>query len=160
MRKTATNKINFVFEAMDQQGMNKKYPCWRHHKWKKSIIVNNTKEDERAAADGYDKLSVPITANLSISNWFWDLEDFSPRQLIVYAREEFNVNLPEDATQEVLFRAVQTLCRHAPQNANRLVLMAHTVKMNYEETQAEIIRIAQGNAEGYEYETITEEIII
>ena len=61
----------------------------------------------------------------------------SPKQLRLFAREEFGVDLP-DADQEILFDAVLKLTRSAPQNNNRLILMAHTMKMNYDETLAQI----------------------
>ena len=49
-----------------------------------------------------------------------------------------------------LFQAVCKLTRAAPQNRNRIVLMAHSVKLNYDETLAEIRKAMEHPAEGYE----------
>jgi len=151
-------KIGLVFRDMLNVGAGR-YPCWRHHKALKSILVYNTEDDEKAREQGYEEPHVPITANHSVSNWFWDLEDMSPRQLRVYAVEEYDVDLPEEASQETLFRAVLDLGKHAPQNRNRLVLMAHTIKMNYDETLEEIRRMMTGPP-GTVSETETYEVII
>ena len=65
----------------------RKYPAWRYHEAKEPRIVNNADEDMAAKAEGYEAVSAPLTANTGMVNWFWDLEDFSPRQLSVYDSE-------------------------------------------------------------------------
>lgn len=120
--------------------------------------VSNETEEAAAAADGYDAVSASVLSNKYLINWVWDLEDMSPRQLRVFARDEYGVELPEDATQETLYRCVLKLAKHAPQNSNRLVLMAHTVKMNYDATLEEIRRLQGENVNGVETETIELEI--
>jgi len=160
MEKThpSTEPLHLVFEGLYQDGA-VKYPCWRHHSHKPSILVHNTDEDEKALSDGYEDFHVPITANQSLSNWFWDLEDMSPRQLVVFAREEYGIDLPPDARYETLLKAVLKLGKHAPQNKNRLVLMAHTIKMNYDETLEEIRRMING-PDGTETTTETWEVTL
>lgn len=101
----------------------------------------------------------PQTANNAPINWFWDLEDLSPKQLIVYAREEFEVELPPDASQEHLFKLILKLTKFAPQNKDRMVLMAHTIKMNYDETLEEIKRMNKGG-NGFMTEVLTKEVTI
>jgi hypothetical protein len=98
------------------------------------LLVNDESEEKDARAKGYDNILASMIANRVMVNWFWDLEDFSAKQLVVFAKEEFDVDLPVEADQMHLFNLVLKLTKHSPQNCNRVVLMAHTIKMNYEQT--------------------------
>jgi len=135
-----------------------KYPCWLYHNDHDPKVVYDDSEEAQARLEGYDHITASMMSNKYLINWFWDLEDMSPRQLQVYAQEEFGVDLPIEAGQEKLFQAVTELTRFAPQNRNRLVFMAHTIQMNYEAALAEIQRImdipGDANVENL-YEEIT-----
>lgn len=134
--------------------MGRKYPVWLYHADKEPLLVENEEEEAEAKRNGYDSIRAADMSNKHLVNWFWDLEDFSPRQLQVFAREEYGVDLPIEAGQEKLFKAVAELTRFAPQNRNRLVLMAHTIKMNYDETLEAIkhmITVPEGAEEEHFY---------
>jgi len=148
-----------LFAGFFAQDGARKYPRWRHHKILPSKLVYNTSDDEQARAEGYEDPHVPITANPSIPNWYWDLEDMSKRQLLVYARDEFGVELPAEARHETLLSAVLKLGKLAPQHRSRLVLMAHTIKMNYDATLAEIRRM-MGQPDGTETEVEKYEVYL
>lgn len=134
------------------------YPCWMYREGADPLKVHDTAEEEQARADGYDSISASVLSNKYLINWFWDLEDFSPLQLVTFCREEYGVDLPIDAGQDRLFQAAVELTRAAPQNQNRLVLMAHTITLEYDATIKEIERlVASPDTEFYEVETTTEE---
>lgn len=134
------------------------FPRWLYKDGDEPRLVKNAAEDEVARADGYDNISAATTANKHLINWFWDFEDMSPRQLVVYAKEEYGVELPIQAGQEKLFQCVIELTRAAPQNQNRLVLMAHVLRMKYDATLEEIRRAVAHPAAEWEVETTTMEV--
>jgi len=134
-----------------QQG--RRHPMMMYQDGMDAIAVQNTDEEEAARLKGFDELTAGMMSNKQLSNWFWDLEDLSPKQLVVFAQEEYGVDLPVGASQEKLFQAVCKLTRAAPYNKNRIVLMAHTVKLNYDATLAEIKKAVDSPGEGYEVET-------
>ena len=133
-------EFELMFMGLNKEHM-PQFPHWMHKENATPILVNNTDEDKDARAKGYDNITAAAMSNRYMINWFWDFEDFSPRQLVVFAKEEYGVELPIEAGQEKLFQAVCELTRFAPQNQNRLILMAHTMKMNYDETLEEIRRV-------------------
>ena len=135
----------------------KQYPKWLHKQGADPMLVHDKEQEMAAREIGFDNITAAAMSNRNINNWFWDLEDMSPRQLIVFAKDEYQVELPEDAGQEKLFQAVCKLTVNAPQNRNRLILMAHTIEMKYDATLDEIRRLADGNGQGLEREVITEE---
>ena len=143
------------FLGIRGDGNEKYYPHWVYHKIHEPILVNDTSEEDAAKLKGFEAVGPFILSNSSMQNWFWDLEDMSSKQLRVFAKDEFGVDLPEDARQEVLFSAVCKLSKAAPQNQGRIALMAHTIRMNYDET---IEQIRRGIAGGVT-ETITEEFV-
>ena len=134
------------FEVMFM-GLNREhipmYPRWLYKDGEEPLLVNNEQEAEDALKRGFDAFTAGALSNRYLINWFWDLEDMSARQLSVFAREEFGVDLPVEAGQEKLFAAVVELTRSAPQNHGRLILMAHSIEMNYTETLAEIQRVME-----------------
>jgi hypothetical protein len=118
----------------------KPYPAWRYHEWLEPIIVQGTEEDERAKEGGWIEHNKPITASRCLLNQRFDLEDMSARQLAQYAKDEFGVDLPVEAGKEKLFKSIWKMSINAPENRDRVVLMAHSLEMNYDETQAQILK--------------------
>lgn len=126
----------------------KQYPAWRYHEVLQPKMVGNTEEDQQASDAGWKAVNVPMGKNPQLLNWHWDLEDFSAKQMVLFAKEEFGVELPFEAGQEKLFKTIWELTRAAPANKNRIVLMAQTIKMEYDETLEEIRRMVKtGDAE-------------
>jgi len=123
---------NQSYEDMEERGSNG------------VMLVNNTDEELAARKRGYDNIHAGMIANKVLINWYWDLEDFSPKQLVYFAQEEFGVDLPIEAHQLKLLDAVLRLTKAAPQNCNRIVLMAHTIKLNYDETLSSIRKMIEG----------------
>ena len=142
MQLNIDNKRNFEVMFM---GINKEhvplYPRWLYKEGCDPLLVKDEVEAKEAVANGYDAFTAGALSNRYIINWFWDLEDMSARQLQVFAKDEFNVELPLEAGQEKLFAAVIELTRSAPQNHGRMILMAHSLDMSYTETLAEIRRV-------------------
>jgi hypothetical protein len=124
-----------------------RYPYWLYKDGYEPILVNCKEEVDEAKAKGYELVTAGTMANKNLINWFWDLEDFSPKQLRVFAKDEYGVELPEEASQQTLFKAVTELSRAAPQNRNRTVMMAHTISMNYDATIEEIKRMAENHGD-------------
>jgi hypothetical protein len=116
------------------------YPCMMYLQDTKPLMVENTEQEAAAREKGYDSVTPGALSNRFLVNWFWDFEDMSPRQLVVFAKDEYGVELPIECGQLKLFELVCDLTRSAPQNRNRLILMAHTMKLNYDETLEEIKR--------------------
>jgi len=133
------------------------YPHWMHQEGTEPVLVHDKKQEMAARKKGYDNITAAAMSNRNLNNWFWDLEDLSPRQLIVFAQDEYGVDLPEDAGQETLFKAVCKLSRYSPQNRGRLILMAHEIKMEYDATLEEIRRLADGNGQDIDRKVTTEE---
>jgi len=153
---------DYAFEHVYQfKGLGNKqvpiYPMWMYRQDTEPILIKDTEAEVEAREKGFDNISASALANRDLINFNWDFEDLSPRQLRVYAKDEYDVELPSEASQETLFRAVCKLAKSAPQNRNRLVLMAHTMTMNYDATLAEIKRMANDTSEYMVREVETEE---
>lgn len=130
-----------------------RYPFIMYRDGADPITIENTDQENDARKNGYDNLAAGQMANRYLVNWFWDLEDMSPKQLSVFAQDEYGVDLPIEAGQGKLFECVCKLSKAAPKNRGSIVLMAHSIKMNYDETLEEIRRMADAKGEGYEIET-------
>lgn len=151
-------KERLQFGGLIDGNQHMRYPCYMYRGNDDPIKVQNTEEEEQARIDGYDTIGASVLSNKYLINWFWDLEDMSAKQLRVFCMEEYGVDLPEAAGQDRLFRAAVELSRHAPQNQNRLVLMAHTITLEYDATIDEIRRLMEvPDSEHYESETTTQE---
>ena len=136
------------------------YPCVLYREDTKPIYCKNTEEEKVARAKGYDSFTAGALSNRYLINWVWDLEDMSPRQLVVFAKEEYGIELPIEAGQLRLFEALCELTKHSPKNRNRLILMAHTVAMNYDETLEQIQRTIENPDPTANIETEKYEITI
>jgi hypothetical protein len=139
-------QAGIFFERLDRMGRPVKYPAWRYHKILEPKIVNDTEEDQQAYLDGWKDPSVPVTAHQGFSNFYHDLEDMNCRQLVYYAREEFGAELPEEAGKARLLHAIWQIATRHPKSRNRIVLLAQSIRMNLDETHAEILKMA-GNME-------------
>jgi hypothetical protein len=122
-------------------GEHKKYPAWRYHEWLEPVLVQDTEGDERVKAQGWIEHNKPVTSVRHLLNQRFDLEDMSARQLAQYARDEFGVDLPVEAGKEKLFKSIWRLSINAPENEGRVVMIAHSLELNYEETQLEIRKL-------------------
>jgi len=125
----------------------KPYPVWRYHQLFEPKIVNNTKEDFEASCAGWKDAGMLKTAVPNMANWNYDLEDMDAKQLCLFAKEEYGVELPEGAGVEKLLKAMWRLAQIAPQNEGRMILLAQSVEMNYDETLKEIERMAGDEAD-------------
>jgi hypothetical protein len=158
----ALNATHATYEMM-YMGLNPgakriPYPCMMYREDTKPLMVKNTEADIQARKDGYDLFTPGSLSNRYLVNWFWDFEDMSPRQLVVFAKDEYNVDLPIECGQLRLFELLCELTKHAPQNRNRMILMAHTVKLNYDETIEQIKRTVYRPDKTANVETETREV--
>lgn len=156
-----------IFKGVEGGGLNfaapalkLRYPAKMYQDGFDPITVENTEQEEKARLEGYDSITKTAMSNPYLINWFWDLEDMSPKQLCVFAKEEYDVELPIEAGQDRLFNCVLELTRYAPQNRNRLVLMAHTIKMEYDATLDEIRRMVAPTAMGTKTDVETFEVLM
>lgn len=106
-------------------------------------MVQNTDEDDSARAEGWAAPEPSETRVRYLINWRFDLEELSPRQLVMFAMDEFKVNLPVEAGREKLFKAIWRLHTAKPTNRENVVLFAQSMKMNYDETLVEIKRLVE-----------------
>jgi len=134
-------------------GKRPRYPMVVYKDGEDAIIVRDTEAHEAAKLKGFDHITAGQMQNKNLVNWFWDLEDLSPRQLVVFAKDEYDVDLPVECGQEKLFQCVCRLTKAAPQNRSRITLMAHSIKMNYDETLEEIRRMVDATGPDYEIQT-------
>ena len=121
----------------------KPYPSWRYHELFPPVIVHDTAEDEAAQHQGWKTLDTPSTGVQHLCNWRHDLEDMTAKQLVLFALEEFGVELPIEAGEEKLVKAMWELTHIAPQHSGRITLLAQSVKMDYDEVCAEIHAAAE-----------------
>lgn len=119
----------------------KEYPAWRYHKIHEPVIVENTDEDLKVADKGYKPLANIASKKPHLMNFMADFEDMSPRQIILYVKEEFDIDLPVEASHTKLLKTIWRLMVNSPKNKDRVVLLAQSVRMNYDETLKEIKRV-------------------
>jgi hypothetical protein len=132
----------------------KAYPAWRYHKINEPICVENTDEDLKVQKEGYKPLANIASKSPHLMNFMADFEDMSPKQIVLYVKEEFDIDLPVEAKQTKLLQVIWRLMLNSPKNKDRIVLLAQSIRMNYDETVKEIKRVVQSE----EAEVETEEI--
>ena len=135
-----------------------RYPFYLYHEVLDPVLINNGEEEVEYRDKGYDSFTSGMLANKVMVNWHWDLEDLSAKQLAVFAKDEYDVDLPVEAGQLVLYKAICELSRSAPNNVNRLVFMAQVFEMKLTETVNEIGRMVTPGALGVELETESYEV--
>lgn len=134
------------FERLDRLGHDKKYPAWRYHAVYEPVVVNNEKEDIEAREQGWQQMKAPVTAHQAFHNFYHDLEDMNCRQLVKYAKDEFGADLPAEAGKSKILWALWRMATGSPKTKERVVLLAQSIRMNLDETHAQIRRMA-GNLE-------------
>jgi len=118
----------------------KAYPAWRYHDFYEPKIVNNTIEDIFASQQGWKGIEPsPLTPH-RMRNFGTDFEDLSERQIVLYAHVHFGVDLPIEASKEALVKAIWLLYQGEPEMKDRMVLLAQSAEMDYNETLLEIKR--------------------
>jgi len=135
-------KSGIFFEGKGEKGNLDPYPAWRYHDYEEPIIVRNAKEDREAREKGWDNVRAPITADQRFNNYYHDLEDFNNRQLAYYAKNEFGAELPAEASKAKLLWAIWQLAMRSRKTKKRIVLLAQSIRMNYDETVAEVLKHA------------------
>jgi hypothetical protein len=161
MAKTTKRTLPGIF-VHGIPGRDYDYPAWRYHEFHEPIVVHSTEEDEKYKGMGYINAKHQVTtACRYLLNWRFDLEDFSPRQLAQFAKDEFEGDLPIQAGSEELFKCLYRLHTSDPRNQENIVLMAHSIRMEYDATCKYIKDVAEFGKipEGCEVEVITEEFI-
>jgi hypothetical protein len=142
----ATEKVQragLYFKRIDKMGEVIKYPAWRYHPLYEPVIVNDEIEDGEAYEKGWRRPEIPKTALQAFNNFYHDLEDMSVRQLVKYAKDEYNADLPEEAGKAKLLWAIWKIASESPRNKSRMVLLAQSMKMDYDETQDKIRDMAE-----------------
>jgi len=132
----------------------KPYPAWRYHKIREPVIVNNTDEDINAGKNGYNPPDTLIKRKPHLMNFMLDFEDMTPRQVVLFAKEEFGIDLPAEAGHAKLLKAIWRLTLNSPKNKDRIVLLAQSIRMNYDETLEEIKRVIETSETEEEREEI------
>ena len=138
-----TKKPGIFFKFLGDGKRETRYPAWRYHEWFDPVIVNDTEEDEKVHLEGWEAPSRSVTHVRYLMNWRFDLEDLTPRQLVLFAKDEFGVDLPVEAGTEKLFKSIWRLHTSKPANRDNVVLFAQSMKMNYDETLVEIKRLVE-----------------
>lgn len=151
--KKAKSPSGIVFLAYGT-AREKRYPAWRYHKIREPILVSNTDEDIQARKNGYSLADSVVRHKPYLMNFMLDFEDLTARQIVVYVKEEFGVDLPIEAGHTKLLKAIWRLMLNSPKNKDRIVLLAQSVRMNYDETLKEIKRVIETSETEVEREEV------
>jgi hypothetical protein len=144
------------FERIDRFGRPVKYPAWRYHALYEPKIVNDTAEDQVASDQGWKDPQAPVTALQGFNNFYHDLEDFNNAQLVYYAKAEYGIELPVEAPKAKLLWAIWRIAIEHPKSKGRVILLAQSIRMNYDET---VKRIQQMAGDIYACDEVTREEI-
>jgi len=141
-------------------GYREEYPQWRWHKNGSVMLVESQDEDDEALEKGYQEVNPSHIRPNALMNLAQDFENMTDRQLHLYAKEHFEIDLPVGAPRASIMKGIFRLFTADPFTKDRLVLLARSIEMNLDQTQIDIQRMVAGelsHLEGVEHETFTEE---
>ena len=139
----------------------KKWPVWLYHNkdMYEPMKAKNKKEYDELLKQGYSKTRMRALCRApEIINHGIDIENLNLSQLLYYIKKEFGLEISKKVSEEKLFKYIWRLSRAAPQNKDRMILLAQEVKLEYEATQAEIKRCFSDdlNKKNYEEDSFKE----
>lgn len=114
------------------------YPAWRYHKYFDPVLVHNTDEDETAKGNGWESIEASVFAPSKLKNFGPDFEELSPRQLCLYAKSKFNIDLSPKTSPDKLIQALYRLYTNDPGSKDDVVLLAQSMEMDLDQTMAAI----------------------
>ena len=109
------------------------YPQWRYHKYYEPKLVYNTQEAADAEAAGWKYRNTAPFTPPKFKNFGMDFEDLNERQLINFAKCNFDIDLSNCQDKERLIRAINQLYLNAPAARDDVVLLCQSMEMEYDQ---------------------------